>query len=420
LQVGAAVTVARETDPRRFSEPHLAIHPGNPNQFLAAVWTAATWQDQNQARRCASFVSIDAGATWLRHDFALPDCYDAQVAILPDGQAVFVALATIPGLRPDRPDWLVVFHSNDGGLTWDEAPTTLGWRYDHPAVAVDLTSPKRSGWIYITSHLEWSDGTPPRKSGVFVARSRDGGKTFDVPVTPSPSSLHNFAETPVVLSDGTVVASFVDDTWTPPSPERRRAWIIRSVDGGTTFSAPQFVNQECGPPPGFQLSALAVDVSDGPFRDRLYFACRQNAGGPVAVTTSTDGGVTWTRPGVAVGPNRVDKDARRVMTLAVNNRGVVGVMVVERRAHTGDGCLVVEFSASLDGGKTFVPPQQVSSSACGNAPNDQMAARRFPTYGDYFGLVSTPDGQFRLMWPEMRGGSSVLLTTTVALEGPSR
>jgi len=420
LHVREAVTVARETDPRRFSEPQLAIHPGNPNHLVAAAWTAATSQDENQARRCASFVSVNAGATWSRHDFALANCYDAQVAILLDGQAVFVALASVPGLRPNRSDWLVVFHSNDSGLTWDEVPFTLGWRHDHPAVAIDLTSSKRRGWVYITSHLEWPDGTPQRKSAVFVARSRDGGTTFDVPIMHSPSSLHNFAEMPVVLSDGTVVASFVDQPWTPPSLERRRAWVIRSVDGGATFSAPQFVNEECGPPPGFQLSALAVDASDRPFRDRLYVACRQNDGGPVVVSSSSDRGETWTRPGVVVGANRVDKDARRVMTLAVNNRGVLGVMLVERRAQTGDGCLQVSFSASLDGGTTFVAPQPVSSSACGNSPNDQMAQRRFPTYGDYFGLVSTPDGQFRLMWPEMRGGSSVLLTTTVAVEGPTR
>ena len=140
----------------------------------------------------------------------------------------------------------------------------------------------------------------------------------------------------------------------------------------------------------------------------------------MVVSSSSDRGETWTRPGVVVGANRVDKDARRVMTLAVNNRGVLGVMLVERRAQTGDGCLQVSFSASLDGGTTFVAPQPVSSSACGNSPNDQMAQRRFPTYGDYFGLVSTPDGQFRLMWPEMRGGSSVLLTTTVAVEEPTR
>jgi len=119
LRVEEAVVVAKETDPRRFSEPHLAIDPRNANHFLAAVWTASTSQDENQARHCVSFVSDNGGMSWSRHDFALADCYDAQVAILSDGQAVFVALAALPDLRPDRQDWLVVFHSNDG--------VCLGW-----------------------------------------------------------------------------------------------------------------------------------------------------------------------------------------------------------------------------------------------------------------------------------------------------
>jgi hypothetical protein len=127
IRVAPATVVARETDPRRFSEPHLALHPSNPGHLLAATWSGLTTAEPDSARRCSSFVSRDYGVTWARHDFALANCYDEQVAILPDGQAVFVALATLPNLAPLRSDWLVVFHSNDAGLTWDPAPTTLGW-----------------------------------------------------------------------------------------------------------------------------------------------------------------------------------------------------------------------------------------------------------------------------------------------------
>jgi photosystem II stability/assembly factor-like uncharacterized protein len=97
------------------------------------------------------------------------------------------------------------------------------------------------------------------------------------------------------------------------------------------------------PPPAFQLSSLASDTSDGPFRDRLYFACRQSVGGPAVVTTSSDGGQNWARPSIAIGSDRLDPDARRVMTVAVNSKRVAAVMVVEHRAETGDGCLVGRF-----------------------------------------------------------------------------
>jgi hypothetical protein len=421
IRVAAPTEVARETDPRRFTEPHLAIDPSNPDRLLAAVIVPSTMtgplQEQLRAARCAAFASRDGGRSWTRRDFPYEQCGDPQVAVLPDGQAIVAMLARYPGVRPDRSDWLIVFHSSDAGWTWDATPALLGTSHDHDAVAVDMSTTNRRGWIYITTHHTVRDGDGRSRRLVYVARSRDGGKTFDEPITTYPNNLANIAEMPVVLGDGTVVASFVDAS--APAPEnrdygfeRRRAWIVRSGDGATTLSPALFVTDACGPPPGFQLSALAADTSAGRFRDRLYFACRQRAGGPVVVTASADRGDTWTPP-VAVGPSGIDAAARRVPTLAINGDGVLGALVVERRAASGDRCLEVTFAASTDGGKSFTAPQIVSTSSCGDTANDALAMRQFPTYGDYFGLVPLPDGRFRAMWPEMRDGRAVLLTTVI-------
>ncbi|PYR17172.1 MAG: hypothetical protein DMF94_24875 [Acidobacteria bacterium] len=420
VRIAPPTEVARETEPRRFSEPHLAVHPGNPNHLLAAAFVlpvSGTLDEMRAAQRCATFVSSDGGHTWRRQLFPFVDCADPQVAVFPDGQAVFLALAEVPGVLPKRSNWLFAVHSPDGGVMWDDAPTVVGRPHDHPAIAVDLTSPARKGVLYVTTHHEPRDENGELVTSVFVARSRDSGKSFDDPTTLIPNNLHNFGEMPAVLTDGTVVASFVDDATGRPYFPRRRAWVVRSSDGATTFSPPLFVNDVCGSPPSFQLSALVADTSDGPFRDRLYFACRQSGGGSVVVTASGDRGDTWNRPGVAVGTSPVNADARRVMTMAVNNKGVLGVLVVERRAKTGDQCLSADFYASLDGGASFTPPAEVSASSCGTSPVDAIAERMFPTYGDYFGLVTSPDGRFRAMWPEMRDGHSVLLTTVIDVDG---
>jgi hypothetical protein len=55
--------VAREADPRRFAEPHLVVHPANPAHLLAATWSGLTTTDPDQARRCATFVSVNGGTT---------------------------------------------------------------------------------------------------------------------------------------------------------------------------------------------------------------------------------------------------------------------------------------------------------------------------------------------------------------------
>jgi hypothetical protein len=418
VRVTPVVEVARETEPRRFSEPHLAVQPGNPDHLLAGAFiitAAGTTEQIHATQHCVSFASHDGGATWSRHEFTFADCFDPQVALLPDGQAVFVALAEIPGLVPKNNGWLFAFHSADGGFTWDGAPNVVSRSNDHPAVAVDGGSPTRKGWIYVTTHHEPRDGNGRLSSRLFITRSRDGGKAFDAGVTMRPNNLHTIAEMPVVLSDGTVVASYVDGIYTSPDLASRRAWVVRSTDGATTFSEPLFVNDACGPPPAFQLSVLAADTSDGPYRDRLYYACRQRGGGPIVVSHSADRGDTWTRPPVAVGPSGIDAQARRVMTMAVNDKGMLGVLTVERKA-SGAPCLATDFSASLDGGTTFTAPARVSASSCGTSPADDFAGRMTPTYGDYFGLVALPDGRFRAMWPEMRDGHAVLLTTTISVD----
>ena len=92
------------------------------------------------------------------------------------------------------------------------------------------------------------------------------------------------------------------------------------------------------------------------------------------------------------------------MGLAVNNQGVLGVARLDRVANSGDSCQVLSFTASLDGGETFLPPERVSTAPCDR-------------FGDYFGMVTTPDGRFRIVWPEVRGGVSQLRTIIVQVEG---
>jgi len=162
------------------------------------------------------------------------------------------------------------------------------------------------------------------------------------------------------------------------------------------------------------LTVLPAEAS------RRRDAGRQSGGGPVVIVSSKDGGKTWNRPGVPVGPTTIDVNVTRVMTLAVNNAGVVGAFIAERRAKLGEACLQFLFAASFDGGESFGSLEPVSTSECRESTAEEVAQRRHPTYGDYFGMTSLPDGTFRVTWPQMREGRSVLLTTTITSNGSVR
>lgn len=408
IRVGEPVVVARAADQRFLAEPILAVHPAHPNHLLGAAMVeadGASFEERVTQQTCASFVSLDAGKNWQRHDFPITRCFDPWVAITPDGDA----LLSVIGRHPTLDEGLFVFHSPDGGRTWDDTPVSLGRGYDHPTLVVDGVSRERKGWLYVLSWRMTHSDDGKRRAAIVVVRSLDGGKTFAEPAQVVPNNLINLAEMPVVLSDGTLIASFVEAARNVANLrsvdrfDRWRAWVVLSLDGGHAFSMPLFVTDACGPPPSFQLSALAADTSGGPFHDRLYFICGAHGRGPIVLTYSADRGETWSDP-IPVPPASADSEPRRILGLAVNNKGVLAVARLDHVGQSGDSCQDLYFAASLDGGRTFLPAQRVSSAPCA-------------TFGDYFGMLTTPDGRFRLLWPEVRGGVSQLRTVIVEVEG---
>jgi hypothetical protein len=404
VTVGSNVRVTTGLEARPLVEPHLAIHPRDPRHLLGATIVGDARGAFEQAQYCAAFLSTDGGATWKRHDFPITGCGDPWVAIAPDGGAVFTALGNHAGLTQQGTAGIVVFHSTDGGRTWEEKPVGLGRGHDHQTVAVDQSS-RRKGWMYLVSGQGIRGDEGKLRWSVYVARSIDGGATFNEPVKVVPSNLNINAEVPVVLSDGTLVVSFIDfqrnvDGFTKDGRlDRSREWVLRSVDGGQTFSTPLFVTEKCAA----GWTWLAADTSASPFRDRVYHVCRRREGDAIVLTYSADGGEQWSESSSIHAVARDSSVAPRQPQVAVNRNGVVGVTGLESRDRARPRCLELFFSASLDGGRTFLPERKVSTApSCPDSALNGMAYARWPSGGDYYGLVAAPDGRFHAFWPDAR------------------
>lgn len=152
-------------------------------------------------------------------------------------------------------------------------------------------------------------------------------------------------------------------------------------------------------------------ISQTAFRDRLYFACRQKGGGPIVVTHSADRGEHWSEP-LAVTSAKADGMQERIPGLAVNRDGVVALAWIDGRSDAGHNCEQRVFvSASVDGGRSFLPTTPVSESpACADGMRIGSS-----TGGDYFGLAPAGDGSFRLLWAEARDGVKQLVISTVRI-----
>ena len=269
---------------------------------------------------------------------------------------------------------------------------------------------------------------------IVVSRSQDGGKTFLEPVRVLPTNMRYSMEAPAILRDGTVMVSFnaYADPYTGRLLKLRQEFVARYDPVAHAFDAPSFVAEVSH---FWGSEALAVDTSTSSnFRDRVYAAYGNT---PVSqalpedteshmmsmplgvfLRSSDDHGHSWSSPTVVSGAVR---DPRQ-MTAAVNAQGVVGV-AWNQPSDEEEACLEPWFSASLDGGATFLGPKRVASTAScprvdvpGNVYDGFDVAARFPSGGDYMGLAADRTGVFHLVWADSRGGLFQLWSAAIRVE----
>jgi len=104
-------------------------------------------------------------------------------------------------------------------------------------------------------------------------------------------------------------------------------------------------------------------------------------------------------------------------SIAVNKDDVIGVSWYEIHPKN---CFDVYFTASLDGGKTFLPEVRVSSAtSCPDTPQNRGVfdpGMTFGAGGDYSGLVTTSDRLFHVVWSDARTGLYQLRTASVRVK----
>lgn len=376
-------------------EAHMAVSPLDPNRIVAA---AMTFPRDGDGAHIVAWYSDDGGATW--HDGGLRFCDDDPwVAFAPDGTAYLSGLGA-------------VYRSGDGGRTWD-GPFALpdgGGSLDYGKMVVG-----HDGAVHV-----WTVWSRPAGADVpALLTSRDGGRTWSGPRAAVRSSIDSQVGAIDVLPDGALVAAFHELTHGGDILDAPRAWVVRSDDGGRTWSAPALVHQNfladspdllATPRGHILLSWMAIDA------DRTRWR--------MAGSRSTNGGRAWDDPFLLQqGPLPDGAYPPHHPMLAVNAAGTVAATWREPAFDRGTRCFGVAFSWSDDDGATFHEPVTLAEPTCADAPGnvvpvsasapEMTVQRRFGDGGDYHGLVALADGSFRVLWADTRTGVFRLWTTRV-------
>ena len=384
-------------------EPHLAAHPADPNRLAAGAIVVSA--DADGPWSCAAFASEDRGRSWTRHDFDMQQCIDPWATIARDGTLFLAAIE----IRRDQPEddrfRLLLFRSRDAGKTWDPG-LDLGTSHDH-----EMVTEEPSGDLLLVSRRASRSPEGHRRHRVGIQRVSNSGRAHR---ELSQVAVSNLALNPtgvVGLSDGTLVISLidfqrnVDDFEALGRLSQPRAWALRSKDA-SAFSEPLFLSEGCGATDEFAgYPALAVDSSDGPFRDRLYHLCVRAGFDGLSLSTSADGGEIWSDPRRIDGARDGAVAHVRTPMLAVNGNGVVAAAWYDRRNDPEHRCQDLYFTFSSDGGESFEEPLRVSTeTSCPRSEANGRVARSWPMGGDYGSLTAAADRAFHVLWADSRSG----------------
>lgn len=430
ILVAPNILVSRDDGDMPHAETMISVNPKDGKNLLG---TSIVFTNLEDGTTCKTYASKDGGYTWVATSFPERFDYgsaDPQVAFGSRGTAYFSMLSS------GKSNATHFFRSEDGGFSWQKSKDLAG--ADRPQMIVDQTEGNFSGRIYI------SKMRTIRK--LAVSRSEDDGRTFAETVeVPNPRGFFLLSTNPLVFSDGTLFVPYFawDDTGgkTPPATLSE---FVTSGDGGKTFSEPTKVLEQpfkkyVAPT---ELRGSFISYFNGVVyaldrrNDRVYLATSDERFGKprVLFSYSGDKGKTWSVV-QQVSPDAPVESSQFQPMIAVNNEGIVGVAWFDTRDAKNQDSYNLYFTASIDGGQSFLPARRISSepsfpagarnltpfSAESNATAKATSLRlrtsfgRWGDGGDYMGFTADSEGIFHPFWIDSRTGTSQVWTCRITV-----
>lgn len=454
IAVGKNVQVSAAFPDGQHFELLANVDPSDPSRMIACSYIYP-----HDAAKGSTIVysSFDGGKSWAPTlgPAGFDETGDPVCTFGNGGEAYYSMLG-----RKDGKAYTALYRSEDGGRTWGE-PLYLE-SSDRQSITIDRSQSKYRGSIYINATGTIRGMLPDdsantssemRRTALTVFYSRDGVHFGTTKRAELGERWILGMGDGAVLSDGSIIFIFGDllnygggAGVDRPSRGKPNAvlYTVTSKDGGVTLDPPVKVSDfymDWPPSHSGVVPYITADISEGPFKDRAYatWPDRRSGRDEIYVAHSDDQGKTWSQPVVVNDDQpwagREDAPDHLLPVIGVNKDGVVGVMWNDRRDNPNNLGYWVRFSASLDGGDTWLPSVRVSEKPHAVGEGERWPLSSFASSqkgrltitagyhsfgfsgGHYVGMGVSPTGEFHPTWIDNRTGVSQIWTAPVAVQG---
>jgi hypothetical protein len=407
--------------PQPNNEPAIAIDPNDPLHLVAAGNDYGGFNDDAWV---GYYVSWDGGKTWSRDLIpgylggpisqltgyrAAGDpvvCFDSASNVYISGicfkRPWFPYNPRGSGYNVGRDDGIFVAKSTDGGITFDQVRIVI------PALSSQISFHDKE-WMAVDMnngnvYVMWVVFTALSRANVLFSRSTDGGNRFSRPIVISEyraGEINSQGSTIQVTPDGTVHVAWIFNG--------EAVRYCYSTDQGQSFSTPQSICDveeipwDGLPNCGYRTPTLlmsAVDLSDTNTSGSLYITWNDYRFGDadILLIYSRDGSDTWSEP-IRVNNDTIgNKKDQFFSAVAVSPQGYVHMIYYDRRNDENNTLLEVYYALSKDGGENFTFQANMTTESF----DGNNAPNDF--IGDYIGVTASNSTAYGI-WCDTREGT---------------
>jgi hypothetical protein len=423
--ISARENVAVTTIPESNNEPALAVDPNDPLHIVAASNDYGT---PNGDAWVGYYVSWDGGETWTRD--LIPGylggpvseltgmdltgdpvvCFDADGDVFISG--LYAKRDRNPlnplgfGWNIGRADGIFVAKSTDGGETFDQINILV-------TAMQTLISFHDKEWMAVDMdngnvYVVWVVFNALMVATVLFSRSTDNGNSYSTPQVISEFQAREFGSqgsTIQVGPDGTIHIAWIDFN-------EGQVRYTYSTNSGQTFSTPQSICDVVEIPRTMEgnnyrtptLLMSAVDLSETNTSGYLYITWNdyRNGDADILLIYSWDNGQTWSEP------LRVNDDEEGngfdqfFSAVAVSPQGWVHMVFYDRRDDENNSLIWSYYAISKNGGQNFTLNMNMSDESF---EGDYSRNGDNDFIGDYIGITATNTTAYAV-WCDTRDGSS--------------